>query len=159
MKKRDARPAPASILIPVAAQNTGFLLQRAHRRLRMALNEALRPMDLMIAHVAVLGLLADRGDLIQQQLIEILDADKSTMVYLIDELERQGLAERRPAPGDRRAYAVHLTDRGRDRLVAAGKIVTQVEDSFLAPLSPTERIRLNKTLQRIAGTEILNHKL
>jgi len=158
VKKQDARLAPASEVLAFAAQNTGFLLQRAHRRLRMALNEALKPMDLMIAHVAVLGLLAERGDLIQQQLIEILDTDKSTMVYLIDELERQGLAERRPAPGDRRAYAVHLTSRGRDRLAAAGKLVIQVEDSFLAPLSPKERARLNKLLRRIAGTEHLDHE-
>jgi DNA-binding MarR family transcriptional regulator len=38
------------------------------------------------------------------------------MVYLIDELERQGLAERRSVSGDRRAYAIHLTDAGRQRL-------------------------------------------
>jgi hypothetical protein len=41
----------------------GFLLQRAHRRLRMAHNEALAPLGLNIAHVAVLGLLGERGDL------------------------------------------------------------------------------------------------
>jgi DNA-binding MarR family transcriptional regulator len=85
------------------------------------LNEALRPIDLAIAHVGVLGLLSARGDLSQQQLIEILEVDKSSMVYLIDELEKQGLAERRPAPRDRRAHAVHLTQAGRQRLVAAGK--------------------------------------
>ena len=84
-----------------AADRTGFLLQRAHRRLRLAHNEALRPLQLNIAELAVAGLLADRGDLSQRQLIEIMDADKSTMVYLVDELESQGLVERRPDPTDR----------------------------------------------------------
>jgi len=153
VKKGKPSQAPAE-----ATRNTGFLLQRAHRRLRMSLNEALRPIDLMIAHVAVLALLAERGDLIQQQLIEILDADKSTMVYLIDELEKQGLAERRRAPGDRRAYAVHLTRKGRERLTLAGEIVSQVEESFLSPLSPAERRRFNKALNLIAGMEPLNKK-
>jgi hypothetical protein len=68
----------------------GFLLQRAHRQLRLAHNEALRPLGLTIAHAAVLGLLGERGDLSQRELFETIGADKSTMVNLVDELERQG---------------------------------------------------------------------
>ena len=45
----------------------GFLLQRAHRRLRMAHNEALGSLRLNIAHVAVLGQLNERGDLSQRR--------------------------------------------------------------------------------------------
>src|SRR2546421_2753964 len=138
MAKRSPPGAPPEVLA-VAEQDTGFLLQRAHRRLRLALNDALGPLDLGIAHVAVLGLLSVRGDLSQRQLIEIMDADKSTMVYLVDTLERHGLAERRPDPTDRRAYAVHLTETGRRRLVQAGEIVRRVENDFLAPLSAGER--------------------
>ena len=115
----------------------------------MAHNDALRPLKLNIAHLAVTGLLAERGDLSQRQLIEILDADKSTMVYLVDELEAQGLVVRRPAPADRRAYAVHLTDEGRARLIEAGAVVVRIEDDFLAPLSPRERTHFNRLLRRI----------
>lgn len=127
----------------------GFLLQRAHRRLRMAHNEALAPLGLTIAHVAVLGLLGDRGDLSQRQLIDLMDADKSTMVYLVDELEEQGLVERRTDRSDRRAYAVHLTDAGRTRLQEAGAVAAQVERERLAALSPRERAQFTDLLRRI----------
>jgi DNA-binding MarR family transcriptional regulator len=137
MRKRDA------------SRQTGFLLQRAHRRLRLAHSEALRHLDLGIAHVAVMGLLAERGDLSQRQLIELMDADKSTMVYLIDQLEKQGLAERRDNPQDRRAYSVHLTELGRRRLAETGEIVRRVEDDMLAPLSASERKTLDTLLLRI----------
>lgn len=133
-----------------ATHETGFLLQRAHRRLRIAHNEALRPFDLTIAHIAVLGLLAERGDLSQRQLIEIMDADKSTMVYLIDQLEKLDLAKRRPDPADRRAHAVHLTEAGRKRLIQVGGLVNRVEDDFLTPLSGHERAHLGDMLRRIA---------
>jgi DNA-binding MarR family transcriptional regulator len=133
-----------------AADRTGFLLQRAHRRLRLAHNEALRPLQLNIAQLAVAGLLEDRGDLSQRQLIEIMDADKSTMVYLVDELESQGLVERRPDPSDRRAYAVHLTDAGRARLVEAGAVAARVETEFLSPLTARERAQLDALLRRLA---------
>ena len=134
-----------------ASGETGFLLQRAHRRLRAALTEALRPWNLGVGHLGVLGLLYARGGLSQQQLIDLLEIDKSSMVYLVDELERQGLAERRPAPADRRAYAVHLTDQGRQRLAVIGAAVTRVQDAFLDPLSARERAQLNDLLRRIAG--------
>jgi DNA-binding MarR family transcriptional regulator len=137
-------PAPAS-------SETGFLLQRAHRRLRTSLNEALAPSGLAIAHVGVLGLLFGYGPLSQRRLIELLDADKSTMVNLIDDLEEQQLAERRPDPDDRRAHAVHLTDAGRRRLAELGPRVRQVQDAFLAPLSATERRQLDDLLRRVAG--------
>lgn len=133
-----------------AADQTGFLLQRAHRRLRQAHNEALRPLRLNIAHLAVVALLAEHGDLSQRRLIEIIGADKSTMVYLIDELEGQGLVERRPDPEDRRAYAVHLTEPGRARTIEAGAIVARVEDDFLSPLSASERTRFDALLRRLA---------
>jgi DNA-binding MarR family transcriptional regulator len=110
----------------------------------------LRPLGLSIAHVAVAGLLADHGDLSQRQLLETMDADKSTMVNLIDELESQGLVERRRDPRDRRAHAVHLTDAGRRRLVGIGELVARNEDDFLAPLSMRERGGLNDLLRRLA---------
>ncbi len=129
----------------------GFLLQRAHRGLRQAHNEALRPLNLTIAHAAVLGLLGERGNMSQRRLAETLGADKSTMVNLVDELERQGLAERRPYPADRRANAVQLTEAGRQRLTAAGMVVKRVEDAFLAPLSKRDQAQLQRLLQRLAG--------
>jgi DNA-binding MarR family transcriptional regulator len=137
----------------LAAQETGFLLQRAHRRLRMAHNEALRPLKLNIAQVAVLALLSERGDLSQRQLIQIIDTDKSTMVHLVDDLEREGLVQRRPDPADRRAHAVHITAAGGQRLAEAGQLVRRIEDRFLAPLPARERARLNDLLARIAGPD------
>jgi MarR family transcriptional regulator, lower aerobic nicotinate degradation pathway regulator len=134
-----------------AADQTGFLLQRAHRRLRQAHNEALRPLEMNIAHLAVVALLAEHGDLSQRQLIEIMGVDKSTMVYVIDELEGQGLVERRPDPADRRAYAVHLTEPGRARMIEAGAVVARVEDDFLSPLTAAERLRFDGLLRRLAA--------
>jgi DNA-binding MarR family transcriptional regulator len=116
----------------------------------MAHNDALASLRLNIAHVAVLGQLNERGDLSQRQLIDLMDADKSTMVYLVDELEGQGLVERRRDPSDRRAYAVHLTAAGRKRLAEAGEVAARVEAAFLAPLSPRERTQFTALLRRIA---------
>ena len=133
-----------------ATQEIGFLLQRAHRRLRAALNDALRPLDLNVGHLGVMGLLYSGEALTQQQLIDILGIDKSSMVHLIDELERQGLAERRSVPRDRRAYAIHLTAAGYERLNVVGRLARDVQERFLAPLTAREQAQLIGLLDRTA---------
>src|ERR1700722_17579027 len=42
------------------------------------------------------------GELTQIELAKLADVDKTTMVVTMDELEAEGLAERRPSPADRR---------------------------------------------------------
>lgn len=150
MKSKESEFPETTDVLEQAAKETGFLLQRAHRKLRAALIEALKPLEISIGHFAILGLLSNRGALTQQQLIEILGTDKSSMVYLIDELERQSLAERRPVTGDRRAYGIHLTTAGKARLVEGATIVKNVENAFLKPLNKTERTELNDMLWRIS---------
>src|SRR5688500_5042738 len=52
------------------------------------------------------------GNLTQSQLAEMCALDKTTMVVTIDELERAGLAERRPSSTDRRARIISVTEAG-----------------------------------------------
>ncbi|GLY77880.1 MarR family winged helix-turn-helix transcriptional regulator [Actinoallomurus iriomotensis] len=62
----------------------------------------------------------------QIQLAKISDLDKTTMVVTVDELEKAGLAERRPSSTDRRARIIAVTEAG-ERAVAAGmKIADRV---------------------------------
>ena len=61
--------------------------------------------------------------------------DPSAMVKLINELESAGLAKRRRRPGDRRAWEVSITPKGRRTLERARRFVTQVEDEVLSGLT------------------------
>ena len=75
---------------------------------------------------------------------------RAAMVGLVDDLEAQGLLERRRHPTDRRANALHLTA-GRPaaghqdlRCCSAGLL----EDELLGPLPPDERERFLEGLRR-----------
>jgi DNA-binding MarR family transcriptional regulator len=126
----------------------GGQLYLAHRYARAATNRALRAHQIELRHLGVLACLAEAGPLSQRALIDRLQLDKSSMVYIIDELERQGLAERRRSERDRRSYAVHLTAAGRDRLAAATETTGDVMTELLTPLSPAERQQLHDLLAR-----------
>src|SRR5215470_10769353 len=55
----------------------------------------------------------------QVELARIADLDKTTMVVTVDELEKAGLAERRPSRTDRRARIIAVTEAG-ERIVESG---------------------------------------
>ena len=74
--------------------------------------------------------------------------DPSTMVSLIDDLERAGLAERRPHPTDRRARAVAITPKGRRLLDRARRMAAQVDSEVLRGLTAAERRDLMTLLRR-----------
>jgi DNA-binding MarR family transcriptional regulator len=72
-------------------------------------------------------------------------------VAVIDNLERQGLAERRSHPEDRRAFAVTLTINARKLLPDLDARGRALEDDITSPLSPEERTTLRQLLQRVAA--------
>lgn len=123
-------------------------LYLAHRYARAATNRALRAHRLDLRHFAVLGHLAEAGPTPQSALVGQLQMDKSSMVYVLDELERQDLVNRRKDEHDRRRYAVHLTDEGRARLAEVTRIAAQTMSKLLAPLSESDQHRLHALLTR-----------
>jgi DNA-binding MarR family transcriptional regulator len=87
----------------------------------------------------------------QLALAEAIGYDKTRLIGLLDELERDGLITRKPDPADRRARTVSLTAAGKRRHAAAQAAVRAMEDEFLSGLSATDRDRLRRTLTRLAG--------
>jgi DNA-binding MarR family transcriptional regulator len=130
------------------AGTIGGQLYLAHRYARAATNRALQPHEVELRHLGVLGYLAEAGPLSQRALVDRLQLDKSSMVYIIDELERQGLASRRKDDRDRRSYAVHITPAGRERLADASNTAAEVMTGLLTPLSPADRRQLHDLLAR-----------
>jgi DNA-binding MarR family transcriptional regulator len=128
---------------------TGLLLRLAHQRSRAVANHALRVLDLDVRHVGVLAVLAARGQQTQRQLVEAVELDKSSMVYVVARLERDGLVARHRSPVDRRTYEITVTELGRRRLADAVRIGTAVMGELLEPLSHQEERQLNDMLTRI----------
>lgn len=60
----------------------------------------------------VLVIIEANPDLKQSELARATHLDRSTVVTIIDNLERRGLVERRAALHDRRSNAIRLTDAG-----------------------------------------------
>ncbi|BBH65229.1 MarR family transcriptional regulator [Actinoplanes sp. OR16] len=64
------------------------------------------------------------------ELAEQAQVTKQTAGFLVDQLERAGYVERVPDPSDARARLVRIAERGRAAQVAAGAVVTAVEQEW-----------------------------
>jgi DNA-binding MarR family transcriptional regulator len=138
------------------ASALGFLLSWNGRRMARAFEKALEPLDLRPPLFGVMRLIDADPGLTQQELGDRSLIDASSMVAVIDELERLGFAERRPHPTDRRKHAVHLTPEGAETLRRAQGVANAMVDEVLAPLDESERDALRDLLRKLAGLDAVS---
>ncbi|MGA4845112.1 MarR family winged helix-turn-helix transcriptional regulator [Streptomyces sp. G5(2025)] len=133
--------------------DAGYLLYRLGLRSGQLFNAALERSGLRLRHYALLRYLATVEGAAQRELSRRLGYDPSAIVGLVDDLERLGFVERRPAPDDRRRRIVALAPAGRDFLRDSDEVARGVTAELLAPLAPRERDTLHALLSRMARTD------
>lgn len=136
----------ASVLHEALTQNTGFLISRMGLLAARGFAERIAEVGLTPRGWGALSVLDKEGAITQQQLGAFIGMDPSTMVATIDELEAQGLVERRRNPQDRRAHALHITPKGRRTLSQGRKVARRAQEELLAPLGTEERDQLHDLL-------------
>ncbi|MBB2941656.1 DNA-binding MarR family transcriptional regulator [Actinoplanes lutulentus] len=126
------------------------LLNAAGHSLSNRLAAALAEVDLTPRMQCVL-LHALEEERTQIQLAALSFMDKTTMVSTVDELEKRGLAERRPSVTDRRARIIAVTEKGRRVADEGQEIVDRVHGEALAGVAPSERESFLELLTLLAG--------
>ncbi|MEV5910556.1 MarR family winged helix-turn-helix transcriptional regulator [Streptomyces chartreusis] len=87
----------------------------------------------------------------QRSLAERFGVDRTVMTYLLDDLERAGLVERKPDPADRRSRHIVATPHGRERWVELRGRVELVEQHILAALPAESRASFRSMLCMLAS--------
>ena len=100
------------------------------------------------AHGNVFGFLDDAGTRLGV-LAERAQVTRQSMAELVAHLERHGLVELVPDPGDRRARLVRPTDRGRAVHAEARAFMAEVESRWTAALGARGLRDLRRLLERI----------
>ena len=129
--------------------NVCWLLSRANWLQKAEIEAALETAGLTTRQHQVLTA-ALGAELTQTRLANILGLDKTTMMVALDELEREGLAERKSLPTDRRARIVAVTAEGRKLLRKADKAFVEANDRVLSRLPENERTVFLQALERLA---------
>jgi len=145
-------PKPAAAPTAELRACTGFLLARVGISMKLAAMEQSEAAGCSPSAYAVLAVLAEGAAETQATIADTLDLDRSQLVGILDELEKDGLIERRRDQADRRRHMVTITHAGQKLLVKMRAMVKNLEDSFLGSLNGKERVLLQEFLQRIAAS-------
>ncbi|MGO4859858.1 MarR family winged helix-turn-helix transcriptional regulator [Arthrobacter sp. 2MCAF14] len=132
-----------------AGKQLGFLLARHGRIMNTRLRQALDSSGLSPRHAVLLCQLEESGPLSQQGLIDVLSIDASGLVAVLNDLEREGLAERRRDPADRRRHIVEITAAGKHAVASIEVAVADVEQEAFAGFSADELQQLHRLLSRV----------
>ena len=130
----------------------GYLLKHAHLALEQRAQAALADLGVTARDLGVLRVIAGGEARSQQEVAEVLGVDRTSMVALLDALERQGIITRRPsrtrpATQHRRAHRPRLGKGFRQ----AESRSSETEREFTAALGDAGAAGLRQALRTVLG--------
>lgn len=137
------------MIIHDSQRGAGFLLTDSARLLRKLIDRRLQPLGLSRAQWSVLAILSNHEGVSQSQISQELEIEKSTAGRLIDQVEKSGWIERRPIPGDRRLWSIHLTDQARQLIVEIERVIMHAREDMLRGLSEDQQNTLTDLLRAV----------
>jgi DNA-binding MarR family transcriptional regulator len=149
-RQRDEAPDNSADL-SIFSGLVGYRLRLATNAMTSDLRVTLEGTGLRPVLFAMLAVVARNPGIIQTALGNALGVQRANLVPLLNELGDRDLIERRPAPNDKRAYALHVTAAGERILVEALARIHDHEERLLERLSARERDSLKRLLGKIAG--------
>ncbi|CAM3950421.1 MarR family winged helix-turn-helix transcriptional regulator [Roseateles saccharophilus] len=115
-----------------------YLARRFHQLTLGVLSQALEGSGLVSTQWGILRSIHLEPGIGQRRLCERQSIDPNSASRFVDELEAMGLVRRDPVLGDRRAYALHLTEAGRKLRSRLRPKVLAAQERVMAPLTQGE---------------------
>lgn len=146
---KTAKPAGRRLDLGMLPQLVGYQLRMAQIALFRDFAEGPGALEVTPGLFGVLVIIEANPDLKQSELARATQLDRSTVVTVIDNLERRGLVERRVALHDRRSNAIRLTAAGTTLLRKLKRQVSQHEKRLLENFSEAERASFIALLRKV----------
>lgn len=147
MKNKQIESTTLAKEVPsLLRDNIGFLLNKAARIVRDDVGEELKGTGFSLNEYSLLRILELRSTDTQQEIGERLGVDRTSMVSLVDRLEKRGLVERIRDLSDRRRYNLLLTEKGKKSLSRARKRADHAQNRIFAILKEKQQTDLKALL-------------
>lgn len=116
-----------------------------------------QPHDISNDALKVMVCLADMGSATGIQMSELLAIHPMSASRAITHLEAKGWVEPADGQGDRRKRPVRLSEEGLKAFRAIGPTMARVAERLYGKLNRREQIQLQKLLERVLESDLLNH--
>ena len=124
---------------PSLRQRLSFLLGKLYLDALDLEGVDLARLGLNVKQHAALTLLTDEGSMTQQELGQRLGIDRTTIVAVVDVLEKAEFVRRDRSPADRRAYLLTLTPEGEQVQQHGARLIDTARRRLLAALDDADQ--------------------
>ena len=108
------------------AQPLGRILSHAGRNFLSMVNKNLEHLDIKRNFFALLLIEKEEGKMTQQELADLMNSDKVSVVRIINYLSEKGYVKRRINRSDRRKYSILLTEKAKKDLPKIKETLNEV---------------------------------
>lgn len=122
--------------------------ETAHQ-LRLEFDRRAAPLGVTRAQWKALAWIGRQPGLKQVDLAEHCEIEPITLCRIVDRLEEAGLVERRRDPADRRAWSLHLTDKGEPLAKQLRALASQMAEEAFGGIDHAEIERLRAVLAQV----------
>ncbi|MBX7534097.1 MarR family transcriptional regulator [Qipengyuania sp. GH1] len=126
--------------------NIGYLLSDNSRLLRRLFDQRVSDLGLTAVQARLLLALEKFPEQNQAFYADRIEVEPITLTRLADRMEEAGWIERRPAPQDRRARILALTEKAQDIVKPLRAIVDRLVEDILEGIDAEEREQLARLL-------------
>lgn len=127
----------------------GFKVRMAQILAFRAFEDRLKIGGKSARYFGLLGFISENPGQLQTALATAVALRRSSLVSILDQLEKEGLVERRPVPTDRRANQVWLTEEGQAIVERLRKEGRAHEDQATKGMTQEEVEAVSKGLDKI----------
>lgn len=132
----------------------GYAVRRAQIRMYETFIMAMEPWGITPPRFSAMVIVSLNPGLKLTQLAKIMGIARSGAVILVDALEELGYMQRLPAPEDRRAFSLALTEKGKADLVKITAAVQAQDKTVTQMLDSKEQADLHRLLLKLSDAAI-----
>jgi DNA-binding MarR family transcriptional regulator len=130
-------------------ESLGYLISRTDKSLKKLITSIVSDYHLTVPQYGILRRLYEQEGLSACDLVKQVYTDSSTMMAILDRLEKKDLIQRIPHAKDRRMNNILLTDRAKEFLPEMIARVIELEKSMTKELSEEELTNLGSGLNKL----------
>lgn len=149
MSRKTEKVATAESPAEGADSVLGYKLRMTQILAFRAFEERLTDYGRAPRYLGLLAAIREEPGLSQNRLAQVVALGRSSLVNILDQLEADGLVERKPAPGDRRRNGVWLTNKGSRTVDALLREALKEEAMLTRGLTADEVLNLKTFLDKV----------
>lgn len=130
----------------------GYLVHRTDVKMTNYFTKRLKPYGVTPEQWSIISILCSQRGTTQKELAEAVDKDQTTVVRMIQSMERKGILMKTLNDRDRRSHYLFLTEKGDEIKKTVLPVVKDAHRAVTSNLSKEEIEQLESLLNKLYGT-------